>query len=217
MTGSVLIFSPHIDDEVLGCFAWLNKNTHVIYIGVEDRPGIPATTRLQEADASASALGFTWSLQTDQVVNQYHINELIHPMEQAIEQHRPDTVLLPEPSYNQDHRAVHDAGMVALRPHDLLHPVPVVLLYEQPHSVIWPWQDNGNSPTAFVEIDIDAKLEAYALYASQVRAHRSPETLRSLAGLRGTSIGCPAAEAFHVRHWQIGPDRRPLDMHGDLS
>ena len=50
----------------------------------------------------------------------------------------------------------------------------------------------------FVEIDAEAKLAAYARYASQVRGHRSPECVRALAALRGAAIGRPAAEGYRA-------------------
>jgi LmbE family N-acetylglucosaminyl deacetylase len=105
---------------------------------------------------------------------------------------------LPEPSYNQDHRAVYEAGLVATRPHDSNGFVPNVLIFEQPHSVTWRHADQGE-PTYFREIAIEQKLDAYGLYASQVRGHRSPELVRTLANLRGAQICKAYAEAFRVK------------------
>jgi LmbE family N-acetylglucosaminyl deacetylase len=192
-----LIFSPHVDDEVLGCFAYLNRRTHVLYGGVEERPTIPRNQRLAELEDSAAHLGFSWTL-LENPVNQYIAATLIAPMEALITQYQPKTVLLPEPSYNQDHRAFYDAGLVATRPHDTLPLVPEVLLYEQPHSVLWP-HSIQSEPAVFIPIDINEKLAAYARYASQVRAHRSAETITALAALRGAQIMVPHAEAFQAR------------------
>ncbi|MFT4729580.1 MAG: hypothetical protein ACI9UN_004098 [Granulosicoccus sp.] len=47
-THSTLIFSPDVDDEVLGCFAFLGPQTWVLYGGVEDRPTIPKAMRIKE-------------------------------------------------------------------------------------------------------------------------------------------------------------------------
>jgi len=193
---SVLILSPHIDDEVLGCFAFLVPGTHVVFAGVESRPGMPASLRIQELESSAAALGFTWTL-LDNPVNAYDSAGLVTPFEQAIVAHRPTTLLLPEPSYNRDHRQVHDAALIAARPHDTLPRVDEVLVYEQPHAVLWP-HGATPEPCVFVSIDVQAKLQAYARYASQVRGHRSPECVRALAVLRGAAIGCPAAEGYRA-------------------
>ena len=193
---SALILSPHIDDEVLGCFAFLRPGTHVVFGGVESREGMPASLRIDELEASADALGFTWEL-LDNAVNAYDSNDLIGPFERAIVERRPATVLLPEPSYNRDHRAAFDAGLIATRPHDTLPRVDEVLVFEQPHAVLWP-HSRIPEPTVFVEIDAEAKLTAYARYASQVRGHRSPGCVRALAALRGAAIGRPAAEGYRA-------------------
>ena len=195
--GKNLLFSPHVDDEVLGCFAFLTADTHILYCGVEDRPGIPRDVRIKELEHSSARLGFSWEL-LDNEVNHYQADALIEPMETLINQYQPDTVLIPEPSYNQDHRSVYDAAIVATRPHDSNWLVPNVLIYEQPHSVMWP---HGTSiePNVFLEIDIKAKLEAYQLYATQVRGHRSPEIVTALAGLRGGQIGKSFAEGFRAK------------------
>ena len=200
-----LIFSPHVDDEVLGCFAFLNEHCHVLYGGVEERPNIPSAQRLEELADSARHLEFSWTL-LENPVNQFDAASLIGPMEALITQYKPRTVLFPEPSYNQDHRAFYDAAMVACRPHDTLPLVPEVLIYEQPHSVMWPHALQPE-PTLFIPIDIDAKLAAYARYASQIRGHRSPATVAALAALRGAQIMTPHAEAFQVRRLIRSSDR----------
>ncbi len=192
-----LIFSPHVDDEVLGCFAFLNEHCHVLYGGVEERLNISRAQRLEELADSTQHLGFSWTL-LENSVNQFNAASLIGPMEALITQYKPRTVLLPEPSYNQDHRAFYDAAMVACRPHDTLPLIPEVLIYEQPHSVIWPHTQQPE-PTLFIAIDIDAKLAAYARYSSQIRGHRSPATVAALAALRGAQIMTPHAEAYQTR------------------
>jgi len=192
-----LIFSPHIDDEVLGCFSWLQEGTHVLIAGVESRPNIPASARLAEIKAASKRLGFTWQV-LENTVNQYQSSALITPYEAAINQYKPKRVLIPEPSYNQDHRAVYDASIVATRPHDTNWFVSEVLIFEQPHSVMWRHTDQPE-PNYFVEINIEDKLSAYALYASQVRGHRSPETVGAMAQLRGAQINATGAEAFFAK------------------
>ncbi len=195
-----LILAPHIDDEVLGCFAFLSADAHVLFAGVEDRPS--TEVRKAEVAASASQLGFAYSM-LDNPVNNFAAAELIGSFEEAINRLKPHTVLIPDSSYNQDHRAVFDAGIVATRPHDQNWFVPEVLVYEQPHSVVWP-SHRAETPNVFHEIDIEAKLHAYSLYGSQVRGHRSPETVRALAALRGSHIGVAHAEAFHARRIVLG-------------
>ena len=196
---NVVIFSPHIDDEVLGCFSFLKPGTHVVFGGVEERPSISREGRIEELESSCEALGFTYELH-DFPVNHYEQDLLIAPFEAVLEKTRPDTVLLPIRSYNQDHRAVHDAAWVATRPHDANWRVDRVLGFEQPHSEIWPYETHA-LPGCFKSIDIAAKLQAYKRYRSQVRGHRSLDTVAALAAMRGATIGVAGAEAFHVYRW----------------
>lgn len=194
---NILILSPHIDDEVLGCFSFLGPDCFVLYFGAEDRPSVSRIERIQELERAADMLEFQWEV-LDNPVNNYRVQDLIPIIEHTINRLNPLTVLMPEPSYNQDHRAVYDAGLVATRPHDSNWFVPNVLIFEQPDSVLW-FHSTPSEPTYFREIQIERKLAAYALYASQVRGHRSPETLRAQACLRGAQICKPYAEAFRVK------------------
>lgn len=193
-----LILSPHVDDEVLGAFSFLCASTHVLYFGCEERPTIPVLQRLRELETVARCCGFAWEL-LDHHVNRYDVRDLIAPIEHAVARLRPELVVIPLPSYNQDHRAVHDAAITALRPHDRNHFVPRVLGFEQPQSLLWPTR--LTEVQLFRAIDIEAKLDAYRLYASQVRGHRSPELLRAMAALRGHEAGTAFAEGFVVKRW----------------
>ncbi|AKJ31878.1 PIG-L deacetylase family protein [Caldimonas brevitalea] len=198
---SVLIFSPHADDEVLGCFAFLSPRAHVVYFGVEDRPEVSRAQRLEEVSRSAAKSGFQWEA-LNHTVNAYRAHELITPMERLIERHRPHTVLLPQPSYNQDHRAVHDAAITALRPHDKNWFVRQVLVFEQPDSTLWP-HGGEREPNYFRPISIEDKLHSYSLYASQVRGHRSPDLVAALARWRGAQSGQAHAEGYTVKRMVV--------------
>ncbi len=219
-----LVVAPHVDDDVLGCGGILDADTVTFYCGVDGfHNGASASDRLLEALAVVDATGgsFVWPVPPDGIVwqhderttpyathrevNRYHVHldELIGHIEQAIRNEQPDEVFIPWPSYNQDHRAVYEAALVALRPHDKLPFVPRVLIYEQPHVQHWDWATPGGrfTPTYFVPIDIDCKLALYGLMPSQVRAMRSPEMVHNLAHVRGAAVGVPHAEAFQILRW----------------
>jgi LmbE family N-acetylglucosaminyl deacetylase len=199
----LLVFSPHVDDEALGLGGILDERFHVHYCGVESFREVDRETRLAEARACAALLGFGFSVEEANQVNDYRVPDLVGQLEAAIARHRPSTVFVPAASYNQDHRAVLDAALTALRPHDRNPPVANVLLYEQVHVTLWPHREDLTAgrafqPSFFVPIDIERKLAAYRLHASQVRAMRSPERVELLARWRGAQAGCDFAEGYMV-------------------
>ncbi len=202
MPSEFLLIAPHIDDEALGCGGILDQRFHVHYCGVEEHRIVSRVERLDEAAACAEFLGFSWSLEEEtNAVNDYRVPRLICQLELLINRHKPKTVFLPYPSYNQDHRAVFDAALTALRPHDVNHFVPNVLLYEEIQVAGWPRGEDllrnlAFQPTVFAPIDIERKLEAYRRHKSQVRAMRSPDLLTTLAKWRGFQSGWDYAEAF---------------------
>jgi hypothetical protein len=59
---------------------------------------------------------------------------------------------------------------------------------------LWPYKNFV--PNYFIEIDIIDKIKTYNLYKSQVRGHRSSETLETMAKLRGKQANVDFAEAF---------------------
>ncbi|MFL0684452.1 LmbE family N-acetylglucosaminyl deacetylase [Algoriphagus aquaeductus] len=190
-----LIISPHIDDEVLGAFTFLNETTFVVYLGVENRSYISAEERKIELARVAEKVGFQYAV-LDFEVNHYQCADLISPIESYINDLKPEFLLIPSKSYNQDHRAAYEAAHCAARPHDQNFFVKNVLVYEQPQTLLWPV--DSFSPVYFKELDLEKKLEAYELYASQVRGHRSPQVLRSMAQIRGKQSNYLYAEGFQI-------------------
>jgi LmbE family N-acetylglucosaminyl deacetylase len=195
-----LVFAPHIDDEVLGCFSQMQPESHICYFGVEDRDYVSGKERIREMEKAAALYGFGWTL-FNNTVNRYDMRDLIGPMEERINALRPDFVFVPHFSYNQDHQAVYDAAMVALRPHDRNWFVPGVFVYEQPHTFTWPTKTF--EPNFFFEIDVQEKVNTYQFYASQVRGHRSPELIKLMAQLRGEQAGVKHAEGFFCLRYVV--------------
>jgi len=197
-----LIISPHADDEVLGCGGFLakhGKDCFVYYVGIDEFHIISREDRLEEVKKVAALFGFKWEHNATTKVNNYTEVELIDVFEKLVNRLKPDMVFIPHPSYNQDHRAVFDAALIALRPHDKNFFVKKVLVYEEPHSITWDVAPMN--PNYFVEIDIDKKIAAYKLEKSQVRGMRNPAMLRAIAELRGAHMNAPYAEAFQIMRW----------------
>ena len=198
-----VIIAPHVDDDVLGCGGILDVTCLVVYCGI-DESGIPnrpsLKERLEEVQAVKDITGHKTKI-LNNLVNQYKEKDLIGQIEEIINEYGPEEIYVCHPSYNQDHRAVYDATMVALRPHDKNHFVKKVFVYEQPHMLFWDNGDVDFKPNYFTQISIEKKIEVYETMKSQVRSFRSPEHLRAIAKLRGGQSNCEYAEAFQILRW----------------
>jgi N-acetylglucosamine malate deacetylase 1 len=197
---SVLVLAPHADDEVLGCSSWLGGSSHVVYMGIDPFHVVPREERLAEVTRVSELCAFSWEAK-DFPVNRYHLHlfDQIQELEALLDRMEPETLLVPAPTHNQDHRTVYEAAVTAVRQHDRNFFVPRVLLYEGPDSYLaQAWQ---LLPTYFRRVDLDRKLEANALHASQRRGHRSEDILRTMAAHRGAQSGLGYAEGFVVHRW----------------
>tara|TARA_A100001201_G_C4076299_1_gene197445 strand:- start:762 stop:1391 length:630 start_codon:yes stop_codon:yes gene_type:complete len=201
-----MILSPHIDDEVLGCGGILDKETFVIYCGMNEshikgdwikkRP--KEEERLSELKDVVSMTNHSYKI-LDNKVNHYKLQNLITYFEKYINDIKPTEVYIPHPSYNQDHRVVYDAAITALRPHDINHFVKRIFVYEQPHMLFW--DDKDFKPNYFVPIDIERKVKMYELMKTQVRKFRSSKHLKAISKIRGGQSNCEYAESFKILRW----------------
>lgn len=196
-----LIACPHPDDEVLGCASFLDAQPIVLYITANhpqykeilgERERLIRETELQPA---------YWDSVATNRLDAEGAAHLINVCENALNRWKPDLVLVPSPSYNQDHRAVYDAMLTACRPHDRNWWPKRVLAYEEPETFGSLRQPPAFRPTYFRHLDIERKLALYRIYASQVRGHRSEDDLRAIAHVRGMQSGMENAEAFEVLRW----------------
>lgn len=220
----VLLVSPHPDDEVFGCAGTLAKaqdlgaQVYVIFFSVSDlkfyekRGVVKGDERLQEIEKVAALL--KWKdhdviyvdhkkhMKLDAVPQFELIAQLESKSRLSLDRIKPDIVMIPAPSYNQDHRAVFDACFTALRIHagGLKHSPDVVLVYDSP-TLTWNTPDRGFHPNFYVDISVylDLKLKAVQAYASQKRDSRDPcslESVEDLACARGREVGRKACEAY---------------------
>ena len=198
-----MVIAPHVDDDVLGCGGILDDTCHVVYCGldetgIDDRP--PMDERLDEIHSVQNITNHSFDI-LDNLVNRYDEYKLIGQIEKIINKDKPDEVYVCHPSYNQDHRTVYNATMVALRPHDKNYFVKKVFVYEQPHMLFWDNSGVDFKPNHFIPIDIEKKIKVYTTMKSQVRSFRSPEHLRAIGKLRGGQSNCDYAEAFQILRW----------------
>ena len=203
-----LIISPHMDDEVYGCSSYLKNggaNTIVLYVTAYHSL-FPDGDNVRENKALANSLNIRplfmnpHNEQTNQL-DQLGQAILIDEFEKLINQWQPKLVLIPAPSYNQDHRAVYDAALTAMRPHDKIHFVNCILLYEQPETFGALRKPEAFCPNYYRELDLGFKLKLMGIYQSQMRGHRTANHVEAIARVRGMQANMEFAEAFEVVRW----------------
>jgi LmbE family N-acetylglucosaminyl deacetylase len=127
----------------------------------------------------------------------------------STEKTKPTMIVLPAPSYNQDHEAVYKAGLAACRPHLHTHKSfqSFVLVADAP-QLSWS-RATIFKPNLYFDITgkfLDLKLKAYACHKSQVRPEPSQAGLgaiRLMAESRGREISVEAAEAFECHRFVL--------------
>jgi LmbE family N-acetylglucosaminyl deacetylase len=210
-----LVIAPHPDDEVLGCggtIARLAAMGREVHVAVATRGMLPrfdpagAARVAAEMAVAHQRLGVTQTHHLDYPaaeldrVPQADLNAGLGDLMRAV---APDTLFLPFPGdIHRDHQLVFAAAMVAARPNPGAFPARIYA-YETLSETNWnaPALTPAFAPTVFVDIGdyLAAKLEAFALFASQVRAapdERSLATIGALATVRGATVHRSAAEAF---------------------
>lgn len=228
----LLVISPHADDETYGCagsitrikalggevFVVLATAGNVVHFA-DDEEGrntklVTNQTRLREFESVMRLLKVDeWDLlfaddRAHLALDTVPRRELVRLLEAggklAIDRVQPTMVMIPAPSYNQDHEALYRACVTATRPGvpSQRHIVPLVFAYDNT-SLFWSFGQERFHPTCYIDISdyLDVKIQAMRLHASQVRPpiyHGSPESLELATRLRGREVGVEAAEGFSV-------------------
>jgi LmbE family N-acetylglucosaminyl deacetylase len=224
----LLVIAPHADDETYGCagsiarikglggevYVVLATAGDVVHFAEGDPKLVTHQTRLAEFESVMHLLKVDdWDVlypdgETHLALDTRPQRELIRLLESdgtlAIERVRPTMLMIPAPSYNQDHEALYRACVAATRPGvpDQRHVVPMVLAYDNT-ALFWSFGQERFQPTCYIDISsyLEIKLRAMCLHASQVRPpiyHGSPESLGLATRLRGREVSVEAAEGFSV-------------------
>src|SRR5262249_44896986 len=149
--------APHADDETFGCGGTmarakaLGASVYVIVVSVadlvhysHDHPLVSGSRRASEFHQAMEVLGVDGTdilyhdervhMRVDALPRRDLVARIERESPLAIDTLRPDVLLFPAVSYNQDHEAVYKAVYAACRPHLPTEKpfVRVVLSYDQP-------------------------------------------------------------------------------------
>jgi LmbE family N-acetylglucosaminyl deacetylase len=213
----VVVIAPHMDDEVLGVGGTIARHVargddvrvciiaHRVYghrfDEKKNRAEVACSRRAKDV------LGYreiTFFNLPDERLDA-SLQAILIPLEKYLRRSDPETVYIPHRGdINQDHRAVFQAAVIALRTHASPN-VRRILSYEVPSSTDQapPFPEYAFLPGCYVNIEgfLDRKIEAFRCYGSESRPFphpRSDEGLVAVARKRGTESGFSAAEAFVV-------------------
>ncbi|MEN8706070.1 MAG: PIG-L deacetylase family protein [Nocardioides marinisabuli] len=163
----VLAVGAHPDDIEIGCGATLLRHRrlgHAITVLTLSRGAVGGRTEQRRREAAGAAMALSAELLMgdlpDTRIGDSH--DTINLVEAAIAHARPTTVYVhSKHDHHQDHRAVHEATVIAARR------VPQLYCYQSPSS------RNEFAPTKFVPVreTIEEKVELLAHYRSQAERH----------------------------------------------
>ncbi|HZG04666.1 MAG TPA: PIG-L deacetylase family protein [Streptomyces sp.] len=214
---NVLAVVAHPDDEVLGPGATLARHaalgdeTHVLILaeGKTSRGPLAegaADVSNEETAKACARLGVTTVRRLDlddNRLDRYPLLELARHVTAVVEECGPEVVYTHHPGdLNIDHELTARAAMIACRPH--ASPVRWLLSFSTLSAT-----DAGHAgrppftPSVYADVTstLQAKIDAMACYASELREHPHPRSLHAIrlqAELLGAHAGMPAAEAFAV-------------------
>lgn len=211
----VLVVAPHADDEVLGVGGTIAKfinEENEVYVCVVTSGHYSMFSQdvliklREEAIESHRFLGIkqTYFLDLPAVllseVPKHEVNKKINDV---IDEIRPDIVFIPHfGDMHLDHFIVSQAVMVGARPKKE-NRILEIYSYETLSETEWniPHVSNVFIPNTYIDISsyLNMKIKAMEYFTTQLTAFphpRSIKAIKSLAKLRGSTIGVNAAEAF---------------------
>ena len=214
---TVLVVSPHPDDETLGCGGSLLRHSHEgddIYwlniTSISERYGWKqddVEKRKNQISKINEKYAFKEFYNLDfptTKVDSIPINEIIQKISNVHEKVKAEIVYMPYIyDVHTDHQIVAKAMQSTLKWFRYSH-IKKVLMYETLSETEFNFIEQRKfNPNTFIDISkfLDKKIELMKIYSSEIGEHpfpRSENIIRSLASLRGSQSGYLAAEAFEL-------------------
>lgn len=222
-----LIISPHADDAELGCGGSIARaieagiEVHIAVVVLKgethlrEQRYVSATQRHQELAAAMNSAGAHYSVLN--FVNEGESFDMasssqsacVQQLDQLLETLQPELMLMPVPSFHQEHQWVYHCCVAATRPTKNQRSLRLIAAYEYP-AAGWGNSSSWDSSRGAVYINISdylpAKLAMLTAHQSQMSATRnaliSLDGVKRLASYRGVEAGYDHAEMFYVmRGW----------------
>lgn len=188
----VLVIAAHPDDELLGCGGTValhaengDEVTSVIVCEGESlRYGEDGVGQKDHIQAAGQVLGVK-EVRTlkfpDQKLDTFTLTDIITPLEQVVEDVRPDVVYTQYGGdINRDHELLFKAMLVATRPMEEY--IEAIFAFDTASSTEWAYPRTF-VPDTWVDISttVQKKLDAMACYESEVRDYPHPRSLQALS------------------------------------
>jgi len=208
MSKKILVFSPHPDDEVLGCggtLAKLKKEGCIIRVILVTKgelfspAGKSANYRLDEFKNALKILEINDFIFLNYNDGKIPVSgKILNDYLKFYNEFLPDTIFLPSLSDNHiDHINVTRGVIKALENNLRLN---VTLSF---YEIVKPVNVNLIND---ISDYFDIKLKAFQCYQSQQNQYNYLQTLKALAQLRGAAIGSNAGEGFFQFEWDGSPE-----------
>lgn len=218
---NILIISPHGDDEILGCGGTIHKlcstgNEVYVLVITNAHHGNPKLyskiflKKIRNETISANKfLGVKEVFFFDFPVNNLNkidYSLIIDSIKKIIIKIKPNQIFIPHGNdIHNDHKIVNHCSLVASRPINNKYLVNI-LEYETLSET--EWSENYNFTPNYFNVlskkNLDAKINSMKKYQSQIKKNphpRSTDVIKSLAHLRGSSIGNTYAESFILKRY----------------
>lgn len=196
MQKTVLVFTPHPDDETLGMWWTIAKMVAKWYkvcvcLACEQKDEKMKKIRWDEFCMAMSTLWVKWDDRyfleyEDWSLYKVDYSQLVGDIDKLIIQLKPDMVFIPEKSSHQDHKTIYDACITSLRISlSRWFNVPEVYTYDYP-PLAWNVEEKTFNIVQDITEFIDKKVQAFNQYASQ----NSWDTRANEEGVKNYAASC---------------------------
>lgn len=226
---NILLISPHTDDELFGAGGTLLKlkdmgcNIKLVVMSCASRylshlnKNISRSEQWNEFCHSAEFLSTEDPLLYDigeKRLEEVPVYKSVRWLDSVISEFSPDVILLPEPSYHQEHKITYEVSIASVRPTYGRKQPSKIFTYEIP-TATWSGSSKIFFPNVYCCIDdkisqkVDIFKDCYKLqYTENSRIKLGEFGLTSHARYRGIESGYEYAEAFMLL--------RGLSQNGDF-